>query len=352
MQKVMKMRDIYSTLKDWLPDNAPIVLATVVSTWGSSPRVVGSNMAVRSDGTMVGSVSGGCVEGAVTETALQVIGGAPPQLLKFGVADDTAWEVGLACGGSIEVFVQPLNREIMSAAGKLIDSDQSFALVSCIKGPETDIGKQALLDMEATFLAGDEGIISDITEADLQQAMRRGESGRLNARLSQERELFIDVVRSPARLVMIGGVHISIVLAEIAKLLGYKTIVVDPRRLFASESRFPAVDELLQMWPQEAYGQIGLDRETAVAILTHDPKIDDPAVLGALEDKVFYIGVLGSQRTHEKRLERLRNAGCSDEQLARLHAPIGLDLGAQSPEEIALAIMAEITAARKGKLNT
>jgi xanthine dehydrogenase accessory factor len=352
VSEVKKMRDIYDALKNWLREDEPLAIATVVTTWGSSPRSVGSKMAVRADGAMLGSVSGGCVESAVAETALQIIQGASPQLLEFGVADDTAWEVGLACGGSIEVFVQALNPEIFSRAGKVIESDQSFVIIYCIAGPDEDIGKQALIDADAELLSGDEEIISDIPITQLQAALGRGESHRLKTGHPSERELFFDLISAPARLVLIGGVHISIALAEIAKLMDYKTILIDPRRLFASQERFPAVDELIRMWPQEAYEQIGLDQDTAVAILTHDPKIDDPAVLGALQHNVSYVGVLGSQKTHAERLKRLRKAGCSDAELAKLHAPIGLDLGAQSPEEIALSIMAEITAARRNKLAT
>lgn len=308
-------------------------------------------MAVRADGSMVGSVSGGCVEGAVADTAMQIINGADPQLLKFGVTDDTAWDVGLACGGSIEVFVQLVDRKLFNQAIRLIDRQQTFGMLTCIQGSEGDQGKQVLLDNKGSPVAGQAELVHDLSPEALGSAIARGVPNRLEDPSSPERALFLDVISAPKKLILVGGVHISIALAKIAKQLRFRTIVVDPRRLFASDERFPDVDQLLRDWPMEAYEQIGLDRETAIAVLTHDPKIDDPAVVGALEHPVFYIGVLGSRSTHAKRLERLRKAGCDEQQLARLHAPIGLNIGAQSPEEIALSIMAEIIAAENDALD-
>jgi xanthine dehydrogenase accessory factor len=341
------MRDIIDQLESWVANEESIAIATVVSTWGSSPRKVGSKMAVRSDGTMIGSVSGGCVEGAVAEAAMKILEGTPPQLLKFGVSDETAWDVGLACGGSIEVFVQKLDEEILTKAASQIKSNQTIGLISLIKGPEHAIGKQLLIGLDANVLAGNIAFLKDLPEVTLQAALDKGESGRLETGTAAGRKTyFLDVVSAPRKLVMIGGVHISIALAEMAKTLGFETIVIDPRRLFASDERFPDVDILIQSWPLEAYEQVSLDRETAVAVLTHDPKIDDPAIIGALEMPVFYIGVLGSRKTHAKRVKRLQKAGINNQQLKRLHAPIGLNIGAQSPEEIALSILAEITTAQ------
>lgn len=340
------MRDIIDVLEAWIDSGEPVVTATVVSTWGSSPRKSGSKMAVRGDGTMIGSVSGGCVEGAVAETAMQVLEGAPPQLLKFGVSDETAWGVGLACGGSIEVFVQKLDAPVFRAAANHIRSDQSLAILTQIEGAGDEVGRQLLIGRDGKPLAGDESILDDPLQDVIGRAFQRGQSARLDLG-AKDSAIFIDLMPAPRRLVMIGGVHISIALAGMAKTLGFKTIVVDPRRLFASAERFPDVDLLIPSWPQDAYEQIVLDHETAVAVLTHDPKIDDPAIIGALDSPAFYIGVLGSRKTHNRRLGRLKEAGIDDEQLARLHAPIGLDIGAQSPEEIALSILAEITASQR-----
>jgi xanthine dehydrogenase accessory factor len=343
------MRDILDILEEWVSEQKAVAIATVVNTWGSSPRKTGSKLAVRSDGAMAGSVSGGCIEGAVAETAMKIIAGAPPQLLKFGVSDNEAWDVGLACGGTIEVFVQTLDVGLFTQAASQIKTDQTIALISCIEGAEDLIGKQVLVDPQGDPIAGDQGLLRDLSRSGLQNAISRRECGRLETASVTDRAFFLDIIAAPSQLVLIGGVHISIALAQLAKVLGYKVIVVDPRRLFATDDRFPAVDKLIRSWPQDAYKQIDLNSETAIAVLTHDPKIDDPAIIAALEKPVFYIGVLGSPTTHTKRLERLRKAGCSEGQLAKLHAPIGLDLGAQSPEEIALTIIAEILAVHSGK---
>ncbi len=340
------MRDIIDTLQDWLRNGEPFAIATVVATWGSSPRKVGSNMAVRADGAMVGSVSGGCVEGAVVEQALNVIDGESPQLLDFGVSDDTAWEVGLACGGSIEIFVQKMYENLLSQTTARIEQNETIGLLSCIEDPQDDLGKQALVDASGNAIAGDPAVVDQVKIDQLQRMLSSNESGRLDSSQSTNKAFFLQVISPPRKLVIIGGVHISIALAEMAKTLGFETIVVDPRQLFGSEERFPAVDRLIRSWPQDAYERINLDSATALAVLTHDPKIDDPAIIGALRSPVFYIGVLGSRRTHAKRVERLRQAGIDEDQLARLHAPIGLNIGAQSPEEIALSIMAEIVASQ------
>ena len=342
------MRDILSTIQEWVASGQDIALATVVSTWGSSPRKTGSKMAIRSDGLMAGSVSGGCVEGAVVENALEILQGAPPRLLKYGVSDDTAWNVGLACGGSIEVFVQRLDPESFNAISKLITANRTAAALTIIEGDKAVLGQQTLFNGEGGVIAGDENLLDPREKEAVDAAFARGQSQRIHQSASTDRALFLDFIPAPMKLVIIGGVHISIALAEIARAVGYQTILIDPRRMFASGERFTDVDELIHTWPQDAYKEIELDRETAIAVLTHDPKIDDPAIIGALEHPVFYIGVLGSRKTHAKRMTRLRDAGCSDQQLDRLHAPIGLHIGAQSPEEIALSIMAEITAARRG----
>lgn len=339
------MRDICKPLQSWLAEGQPVALATVVATWGSAPRKIGSNMAVRADGTMAGSVSGGCVEGAVVEQALKVIQGEPPQLLKFGVSDDDAWQVGLACGGSIEVFIQPVDEAILSQALTLMDKDRTVGLLTRIEAPENQRGGQALLAADGRNIAGDPTLLESANKEKVLRMLVAGESARLESVEQEDQTLFLQVVSAPKKLVIIGGVHISIPLANMAKTLGFETIVVDPRRLFGSDERFPFVDRLIGAWPQDAYTQIEIDSETAIAVLTHDPKIDDPAIIGALKTPVFYIGVLGSRRTHARRVERLKEAGVDDDLLARLHAPIGLHIGAQSPEEIALSIMAEIIAA-------
>jgi xanthine dehydrogenase accessory factor len=340
------MKDILSEVERWRKSNTPVALATVVDTWGSSPRGVGAKMAITAEGGIAGSVSGGCVEGAVVEVGQEVLLGTAPQLLHFGVSDETAWGVGLACGGEIEVFVEPLADEHLTFVELAIERDTPVASLTIIRGPAAALGAK----MSARGNRGEEvwgQLDSQWGEAGL-AALRRGirqnRSGRqvLVEAGEQTIEAFVDVIPPQPTLIMIGGVHISVALAKIGAALGQRTIVVDPRRTFGTRERFPEVDELLTVWPQEAFEGISIQTSTAIAVLTHDPKIDDPALMAALPSPAYYVGALGSRRTHAKRVQRLTEAGMSPELLGRLHAPIGLDLGAITPEEIALAVMAEI----------
>jgi xanthine dehydrogenase accessory factor len=347
------MQDILNQARAWINSGDSVALATVVETWGSSPRAAGAHMAVRADGGMAGSVSGGCVEGAVVQEALAVLAGGPPRLLHYGVTDESAWDVGLACGGSIEIFVHPLEPVLLDPIAKGYAARRTQLLAIIIAGPETSLGQAAVFASEGHVagtwtLGGDEEI-----EALIAQTLEGGDPQRATVDLSGEKtEIFMDILQPAPTLIMIGGVHISIALAEIARPLGYRTVVIDPRKSFATEARFPSVDQLIQCWPEEGLAEAGIDTRTAVAVLTHDPKIDDPALLTALHSPAFYIGSLGSRKTHAKRIERLCAQGIKSDELARLNAPIGLDLGARTPEEIALSILAEITATRYGKLST
>jgi xanthine dehydrogenase accessory factor len=342
------MRDLLQPITDWFENGERVALATVVSTWGSSPRPAGSIMAVSSSGKIAGSVSGGCVESAVVERALAVLGGGSPELMHFGVSDETAWEVGLACGGTIEVFISPLGSTDFEHMKSIINRRQPLLYAIILSGSPDILGKTVIFDgAEVTpdewgLLAGADRLPDRIRSA-LTQHMPQ----RITIEGEPDLELFINTVLPPERLLIVGGVHIAIALASLAQRLDYETVVVDPRRLFASPDRFPGVDQLIQAWPQEALSQLEITSSTAVAVLTHDPKIDDPAVIAALNSPAFYVGVLGSRKTHAARLERLRKAGVEEEALARIHAPIGLDLGAKSPEEMALSILAEIVASRR-----
>lgn len=338
------MKDVMADIDQWLAESEePIALATVVQTWGSAPRKVGAKMALTPDGRIAGSVSGGCVEGAVFEAGTETLQSGTPQLLHFGVADETAWNVGLACGGTIEVFVEPLARATYDFVHEIVAQDRVGASVTVIQGPP------ALLGRKLTVARGRDQAGS-LGEAALdEQAVAQAEAARRSQRvhLSDDVEVFIDVYRPAPTLIMVGGVHIAIALTSMAKTLGFRTIVVDPRRAFGSEARFPHVDKLLQLWPQKAFAEIALTPETAVALLTHDPKIDDPALKVLLDSPVFYVGALGSTRTHAKRVKRLEKMGFGEEKIGRIHAPIGLDIGADNPEEIALAIMAQIVQAMR-----
>lgn len=337
------MRDVLPEIEAWTREGRPFALATVVQTWGSAPRAAGSRMVVGADGRIGGSVSGGCVEAAVVEAAREVLRTATPKLLHFGVADEAAWAVGLACGGTIEVFVEKPDPSFLDRARELVQKDQAAVLATVVEGPLAGRWLAARSDGPAE---GTLGKLSEPVRAAALAALGEGKS--LRTRVG-EAPVFLDVLRPTPTLVAVGGVHIAIALTRIAQALGYRTIVVDPRPAFGNEARFPHADRVASEWPDEALGRIGLTRETAVAVLTHDPKLDDPALRAALVSPAFYVGALGSKTTQAKRRQRLLEAGLSETQVGRLHAPIGLDLGGRSPEEIAVSVMAQVVAVRNGR---
>lgn len=356
------MRDILSDLKRWHSEKESIALATVIQTWGSSPRQPGAKMGMVAGNRLTGSVSGGCVEGAVYETGMEVLQSKKPQLLHFGVADETAWEVGLACGGSIDVFVKPLDSTLFNAISTALKEEQAFGLATVVSGPDHLLGNEIMVRADGSSIGhiGEPfaGVVIEATRAVLES----GQSQRLHLASPVSNlpdgvgregvgagiDLFIESNWPSPTLVIVGGVHIAIALAALAKTLGYKTILVDPRTAFGSEERFPHVDQLIRAWPDEALSQITITHSTAVAMLTHDPKLDDPALMIVLPSNAFYIGALGSNKTQEKRRARLLEAGITEAQLNRIFGPIGMNLGARTPEEIALSVMAEIVAARNG----
>ena len=342
------MRDVTSTIDRWLAEESPIALATVIDTWGSAPRRVGAKMVVSAAGLIAGSVSGGCVEGAVIEASLEALVSRQSQLLHFGVADETAWDVGLACGGSIDVFVEPLDAICYRFLHDLLDKDAYFATVTIIKGPADLLGQKLIVQRGGRLFGEINPEIDGATAARARTALARGNSERLVIDLPDTSlepfEVFIEISHPAPSLIVIGGVHIAIALTAMAKTLGYKTVIIDPRRSFGSKERFPHVDRLIQAWPEEAFDQVQITSSTAVASLTHDPKIDDPALQFVLATPAFYVGALGSNKTHQERCRRLLATGVPEERLSRIHGPIGLKIGAQTPEEIAIAIMAEIVA--------
>jgi xanthine dehydrogenase accessory factor len=344
------MKDILNDLDRWVNAGQPVAIGTIIQTWGSAPRGVGSKMGVSAGGEISGSVSGGCVEGAVVEASLEVLSTGVPQLLHFGVADETAWEVGLACGGTIEVFVNQLDLAWYSPLDKAIQQEKSVAAATIIKGAREKLGRTIVVGEDgSTHGTLGEGLDEVVLEA-ARKTLAAGEPRRQTIFPAQERkeiDIFIDVILPSPVLVIVGGAHISIALAELARVVGFRTIIIDPRRSFGNQARFPNVDRLLQAWPDQALSEIEINRSTAVATLTHDPKLDDPALAAALRSQAFYVGALGSQKTQASRRQRLLEAGLSEGQLERLHGPIGLDIEARTPEEIALSIMAEIVAARR-----
>ena len=320
-----RIDDIPGTALAWHRDGRGAALATVVQTWGSAPRPVGAQLAVSGRSEIAGSVSGGCVEGAVVAEALDAMETGRPTMLEFGVSDDEAFAVGLACGGTIRVMVEPVGSAI----------------------PE-----ELLEGLAVAGAAGEPIAYAVDTSAWSRRLLRPGDAlaGERFAsdRSGFEGETFVAVRNPPLRLVVVGGVHIAQPLVEMARLAGYAPSVVDPREAFASQDRFPGTT-LRHDWPDEALTALAIDARTAVVMLTHDPKLDDPALMVALRSPAFYVGALGSTRTHAKRMTRLAEAGLSEAEAARLHAPIGLDIGAASPAEIALSIMAEMTARLRGR---
>ena len=337
------MKDILEDIDRWqIESDQPIATATVVKTWGSAPRKAGAKLALTTNGRFCGSVSGGCVEGAVIEVGQTVLASGKPQLLNYGVADETAWEVGLACGGSIEVFVEMLDTAVYQFTHELITQEKAGVTVTIIRGPEEMVGRKLSIARSGEQI-GSLGADLDVAAAQIVKTANQSQK----VQLAPEVEAFVDVYRPAPTLVIVGGVHIAIALAKMARTIGYHTIVVDPRRAFGSDERFPHADHLLTLWPQKAFAQIDLTPDMAVALLTHDPKIDDPALKILLDSPVFYIGALGSRKTQAKRVGRLQAMGFSAAKIGRIQAPIGLDIGAYNPEEIALSILAEIVRTRR-----
>lgn len=313
---------------DWHRAGKSAVLATVIETWGSAPRRVGSQLVIGADMAMMGSVSGGCVEGAVVEEAMVSLEDGRPRVLTFGVSDESAFAVGLACGGTIRVLLEPVGKALPLA---LLED-----LVSA-RAARRPVAYQVNLETwERALLTPDE---------DTAPLFRADKSGVLE---SATGDLFLHIHNPPLRMAVIGAVHIAQHLVPMARACGYDVLVVDPREAFGSASRFPGT-ALSHDWPDEALAAFGLDTRTAVVTLTHDPKLDDPAIRATLASQAFYLGCLGSTRTNAKRTARLTEAGLSPAQLARIHAPVGLDIGAATPAEIAVSIMAQITETlRKG----
>jgi xanthine dehydrogenase accessory factor len=309
----------------WARAGRGAALATVVETWGSAPRPTGSQLAVAGDGEMAGSVSGGCVEGAVVAEALDALADGRPRLLEFGVSDAEAFAVGLACGGRIRVLVEPVG----VGSGPNLDFLGDLVAARAARRPVVAAVRPD--GWQRQLVAGPEDLLWETARAAL-VADRSGFAG----------DWFLGVHNPPLRMAVIGGVHIAQALVPMARLLGYDVAVIDPREAFASTARFPDTP-LDHEWPDEALARFGLDARTAVVTLTHDPKLDDPAIRAALASDAFYLGCLGSPRTHAKRIERLRGAGVEPAALARIHAPVGADIGARSPAEIAVAILAQVT---------
>ena len=326
---------IPETALGWYRDGIGAALATVVQTWGSAPRRVGAQLAIGGDGRIEGSVSGGCVEGAVIVEALEAIGDGTHRLLEFGVTDEDAFAVGLACGGTIRVLVEPV--------GDVMPVDLLEQLVAG-RATRTALAYEVNLELGVRRLlrGGANGGAQGACHGAYPDRMRMDQSG-----FEADEETFVAVFNPPLRLIVVGAVHIAQALVPMARIAGYDPVLIDPRAAFGSEIRFPG-ETILQDWPDEAVAALGLDARTALVLLTHDPKLDDPALIAGLKADCFYIGALGSKRTHAARVARMDAAGFSDDQIGRIHGPVGLDIGAAGPAEIALSILAEMTAVLRG----
>jgi xanthine dehydrogenase accessory factor len=332
------MREILDQLRAWEQEGRSVALGTVVAVRRSAPRPPGAKMAVASNGDLIGAVSGGCVEGAVIQVAEEVLRGSPPRLLHFGIADEEAWDVGLPCGGEIDVWVAEYTGPVQEAFAALAAERGRGALVTSVED-----GRAMLVRADGSV----EGTLGD-PERD---ALARDHADDLMWRERSELRdgLFVDSVFPPPRLVIFGAIDFAAQLCTLARTSGWRPYVVDPRSRFATRERFPDAEEVVAGWPRDAFERIGgIDRATSIAVLTHDPKLDDAVLEIALRSEAAYVGAMGSRRAQEQRRERLAALGIGDDELDRLSAPIGLDLGAITPEETALSIMAEVVAVRRG----
>lgn len=350
------MRDLLAQLDDWHRAGLGVVLARVVDTDGSGPRDAGAAMAVNESGAVIGSVSGGCVEGAVVTEALDVLATGRCRTVDFGYSDDDAFAVGLTCGGTVRLFLAPYDPgDVVPALSAALAANTPAAVVTVIAGA----GSGAWL-----VTSPDGRTVGSLGDPDLDRVAARDALGELDAGTTAVRHygpqgqngedavtLFIESYAAPARLLVFGAVDFTAALCRVGKLMGFQVSVCDAREVFATPERFPEADEVVVDWPHRFLEALAepLGPRDAVCVLTHDNKFDVPALMEAFRTDVGYIGALGSRRTAAARRERLVEAGASEESLARLHAPIGLDLGGRSPEETAISIGAEIIARRNGR---
>jgi xanthine dehydrogenase accessory factor len=339
------MKELLPDIERWRQAGKKVAIATVVQAYGSAPRRPGAKMAVAEDGEFVGSVSGGCVENDVVEHAKQVLEEDHPRLVPYGISDEMAFNVGLACGGQIEVFIQPF--------GRAFPTEKPVAFVYVVEGEATGNGMLAWEFGKHRGTLGHGDAFDERVAKDAIALLKDGRPGQLRYEdaPSGPVRVFVDTYPAQPTIVIFGGVHTGVALAQLAKSVGgFRVVVVDARGAWATPERFPTADEIHVMHADDYIKAHPLSSQSYVAVLSHDPKLDDPALFGALQSQARFVGAIGSPKTQRERRERLKAAGLSDEQLARLYGPIGLDIGAQSPEEIGVAILAQIIAAKNGKL--
>jgi xanthine dehydrogenase accessory factor len=351
------VRDVLNDIMKWWQAGETFGLATVVRTFRSAPREPGAALAVSDGGEVVGSVSGGCVEGAVYELCGEVMQQRQAVLQTYGVSDDDAFAVGLTCGGILDIFVEPISRELFPELGDLaaaVEREDPVAVATVIEGPGA-IGARRVIYADGTasgtLSAGDrlDAAVDDDARGMLAQGQtgvrRYGEHGE---RRGDELAVFVNSFAPPPRMMVFGAIDFAAAVARVGKFLGYRVTVCDARGVFATPARFRDADEVIVEWPHRYLEGASVDERTVICVLTHDPKFDVPLLEVALRTSAGYIGAMGSRRTHEDRLARLREAGLTDAELARLRSPIGLDLGARTPEETAVSIAAELIQLRWG----
>jgi xanthine dehydrogenase accessory factor len=337
-------------MRDWFDQDKSVALATVVEIYGSAPRGLGAKMAINQDSLMAGSVSGGCVEGAVVSEALQVLKSGNPKLLHYGVTQDQAISVGLACGGTIEVWVEKMSEESFTRLENDLKKDHLAINITILKG--LNAGDQVYAYPDGRRIGNFSEFETSLTIEEFLPGIfkHQQQSQRMSLQIcNEEVDVFFDVLAPSPKLIIVGAVHIAIPLVQYAKILGFHTIVVDPRKAFGNTERFPHVDQLVQDWPQEFLATYPWDQGTYVVVVSHDDKLDVPALEIACKNEARYIGALGSKKTFANHVRDLKEAGLSEGQINRINSPIGVDIAARGPEEIALAIITEMVAVRNGK---
>jgi xanthine dehydrogenase accessory factor len=350
------VKELLDDIVRWRSAGKQVALARVVGTDGSGPRDPGAAMAVNEDSEVIGSVSGGCVEGAVLTEGLKVLERGIPKLVTYGIADDDAFAVGLTCGGTIHIFIDDFNDEIDTAITEALQTGEPAALATIIEGPGA--GAKLLVRPEKPSIGSLGNTELDrVVERDALGELEAGRTGTRNygvhgeARREEGVKVFVESFALPPKMIIFGAIDFTAALARLGRVLGYHVTVCDARPVFATRKRFPMANEVVNEWPDRFLEVVGkeLGPRDAVCVLTHDPKFDVPAIMSAVETKAGYIGVMGSRRTHDKRNERLKEAGLDGDGFARLWSPIGLDLGGRTPEETAVSICAEIIASRTGR---
>lgn len=342
------MRDILRTLTQWGPHGEAVALATVIETRASAPLRAGSAMAVSGSGAVAGSISGGCVEGAVYEQAQEVLAGGPPRTVRYGISDSDAFTVGLTCGGELDVFVERLDEQTLGAVTAAADAvaHQRPVAVATVVGGNGDVGAKLVVEPDTTHATlGNEGLDAAVAD-DARGMLALGQTGGRSYGPRGERRLddvdvFIHSFAPPPRLYVFGAIDFAAAVARIGKFLGFHVTVCDAREAFTTRTRFPDADEVVVQWPHRYLPTAHVDERTVICVLTHDPKFDVPLLQVALRRPAAYIGAMGSRRTHDDRVQRLVTEGVTAAELSRLRSPIGLDLGARTPEETAVSIAAE-----------